>query len=230
MTARPIRYAASVAAMFALACSETGSVTAPDRAGGFAAKPAPTADPTAIRAYPTDDANLAIRSDGRFVSDGASLYADGVCGVKNVIFIGNGGGDNVLQTDNPRYKDRSCPGGIRQMTVVYPDDHTETGPVGSNLGNLQTATSWIAIGDTAKRSLNVALAISGARCNALRYAAVTQDGVPISADSVNVRRIDPRTWEVWADAGDAPAYCTSTGEIYDMPVRFLVIASKDLPG
>ena len=35
--------------------------------------------------------------------------------------------------DNPRYKDRSCPGGIRQLTVVYPDDHTETGPVGSNL-------------------------------------------------------------------------------------------------
>jgi hypothetical protein len=47
---------------------------------------------------------------------------------------------------------------------------------------------------------------------------------------VNVRRVDARTWEVWADAGSAPAYCTSTGEIFDMPVRFRVIASQNLPG
>ena len=52
---------------------------------------------------------------------------------------------------------------------------------------------------------------------------------PIAADSLNVTRIDARTWEVASQPyPNDRAYCTTTGESFHMPIRFRVTASRDV--
>lgn len=229
MSPRTIRCAIAATAMFVIACAESSPVTGPEAPPLLARKPPQTSNPTATRAFPLDDGALAIRSDGQFVSGDESIYADGVCGVKGTIFL-DGSGDNTMQTDNPTYKDRKCAHWPRRITVVYPDGRQETGPLFSNLHALQTNTSSIPIGATVRRPLNINLSLTSSRCDVLRYASIYQNTQVIDADSIEVTRIDARTWEV---ASQPPpndrAWCTTNGESYHMPVRFRVIASQDLP-
>ena len=86
-----------------------------------------------------------------------------------------------------------------------------------------------AVGATVRRGLNFVLDHGSARCDVLRYAAIYQQTIPIAADSLNVTRIDARTWEVSTQpAPNDRAYCTTTGESFSMPIRFRVIADSDL--
>lgn len=185
-------------------------------------------NPNSSLAFPLDAAALAFRSDGAFAAAGQSFYRNGECGATGVIFFGSGSGDNVNTTDGSR-RDRSCAAWPRRITVVYPDGLQQTAPFRLNLLALQTTTRFIPAGTMERRGLNFVLEHASARCDVLRYAAIYQQTIPIAADSLNVTRIDARTWEVASQPyPNDRAYCTTTGESFHMPIRMRVTASRDL--
>lgn len=187
-------------------------------------------NPTISWALPLDDSGLAVRSDRAFPDGGESFYRHGECGVEGTLNFISGSGAGTLQTDGGG-RVRKCSAWPRRLTIIYPDGGTaETAAFFANLNALQTTTASIPMGRTERRSLNLNLSLASSRCDVLRYAAIYQGTQPIDADSVEVTRIDARTWEVASQPyPNDRAYCTTTGESYHLPVRFRVIASRDLP-
>ncbi len=118
----------SVLLMAALAagCAEnptTAEITAPEEAQF--GKTSTDTDPRAIWEYfPSfTDANgpqtSRLTGDGRdslgaATADGSSIFRGDKCGVHAKIFVGNGGGDAVLDPDM-NYKEGSCSGGARYV-------------------------------------------------------------------------------------------------------------------
>ena len=49
------------------------------------------------------------------------------------------------------------------------------------------------------------------------------------SDSLSVTRIDAQTWQVQSHPDSNLAYCENTGELYAMPVSFVIVSSAVLP-
>lgn len=206
------------------ACNE--SPTTPST-GQPAIKPGPV-DPTATWLIPLDDAGLALRSDGNGIySVGTnSVYANGICGVSTRIFATTGGsnsGDATLQTG----KARNC---TRQFVLRYPDAATESVLTFNNLNILQNTGYSIPVGTTVKRRLIVApgaILNNPSRCGRVLFG--PNGTVGPGSDSLNVTRIDAQTWQVQSHPDSNLAFCEDTGELYPMPVKFVIVSSAPLP-
>lgn len=206
------------------ACND--SSTSPST-GQPALKPGPT-DPTATWLIPLADAGLAFRSDGNATySVGTnSVYANGVCGVSTKIFAttaGSNSGDATLQTG----KVKNC---VRQFILRYPDAATETVLSFNNLNILQNTGYAIPVGTTVKRRLIIApgsVVNNPSRCGRVLFG--PNGAVSPGSDSLNVTRIDAQTWQVQSHPDSNLAYCENTGELYAMPVSFVIVSSAVLP-
>ena len=210
----------------ALACATDATAPPVDRPAFAKGGPA---DPTATWLLPLDTSGLAFRSDGQSGSSGYSVYANGACGVVAKIFAttaASNSGDATITLDPP--KGRTGCG--RTITLRYPDGGTESVRTFANLRQLQSTTSRIEIGQTVLRTFAInpgVLANNPSRCGRLVYG--PNGSVAVGSDSVQVTRLDARTWQVETRPGLGTAWCESLDQLYDMPVSFVIVASYDLP-
>lgn len=188
-------------------------------------------DPTDTWKIPLADATLAVRSDHAYSDGTYSVYASGVCNVSGTIFATTGAsnsGDATIQTSNPTKG--KCG---RQFTIVYPDGYTETLASFNNLNLLQNTTYSIPIGTTVMRRLVVnpgVLANNANRCGRLHFGVGPLGDKGVGSDSVAVTRISASTWQVQSQpAPNDRAQCENNGQLYEMPVSFLVVSSYPLP-
>ena len=215
--------------VLAAACSD--GATDPTQIAASASRAArpgagPT-DPAASWLLPLDATGLAVRSDGAFADgSGNSVYADGVCGISGTIFAttaNSNSGDATLQTGNGK----SC---SRSFRLVYPDGASESVQFFNNLKLVQSSTSIIPLNTTVKRHLNISTAATrNSRCGRLFFGAGVAGG-GVGSDSVLVTRTSASTWLVESQAApQTMALCENTNQLFSMPVRFVVRASRDLP-
>jgi hypothetical protein len=201
--------------------SPTAPVDAP-----FFAKGKTDPNPTATWLVPVDDAGLALRSDGQFPDGPYSAYANGVCGVGTTIFV-SGSGDATIQTDKPKGK-----GCGRRFVLAYPDGFTESVLSFNNVRELHKTTETIPIGATVRRTfaINPGVAPNNpSRCDRLLFG-LGRAGLGMGSDSVEVTRVDPRTWHVRSQPPpDNRVLCEKTGEVFEMTVDFRVVANQNLP-
>lgn len=190
-----------------------------------------TTDPTATWMLPLADAGLALASDGQYSDGTYSVYANGVCGVSATIFATtqkSNTGDAVIQT-NSSTRGKSCG---RTFTLRYPDGFSETVPSFNNLRALQNTTTIIPVGATVKRLLilNPGALVTGSRCDRLLFGVGDNPDNGAGSDSVLVTRETARQWHVQSDPQSSElAWCQKTGELFTMPVDFVIVASYDLP-
>jgi hypothetical protein len=190
-------------------------------------------NPTDTWKVPLNASGLAFRSDGRYSDGTYSVYADGVCNV---------GGTMNYVYQNPDYAgDMLLNTGIgggkcsRAFTFVFPDGYTETIGAYNNLRGIESATPTysIPIGQTVKRQLHLegqVLARVSSRCDGLVFGYGVMANVGAGSDSVLVTRVDVSTWRVFSQpAPHNLAYCHANGQLYAMPVDFLVVSSRALP-
>ena len=180
-------------------------------------------DPTATFKFPLADAGLSLKSDGRYSDGTNSVYADGVCGTSAKIFATtalSNSGDATFQTTAPR--GNTCG---RVMTVSYSDGVSETNGIFLNVRQIENTTYSIPIGTTVTRRLGS----QTTRCAFLTWG-VKPDGAGAGSDSVLVTRVDSSTWHVQNQPnGLDHAYCSTTGQLYRMPVDFTIVSSRPLP-
>jgi hypothetical protein len=188
-------------------------------------------DPLDTWKIPLADAGLALRSDHAYSDGTYSSYTSGVCNVSGTIFAttaGSNSGDATIQTSNATKG--KCG---RQFTIVYPDGFTETVISFNNLNNLQNTTYSIPVGATVMRRLVVnpgVLANNPSRCGRLHFGVGPLGDRGIGSDSVAVTRISANTWQVQSQpAPNDKAQCENNGQLYEMPVSFVVVSSYPLP-
>jgi hypothetical protein len=188
-------------------------------------------DPTDTWKIPLADANLALRSDHGYSDGTYSSYASGVCNVSGTIFAttaASNSGDATIQTSNATKG--KCG---RQFTLVYPDGFSETVISFNNLNDLENTTYSIPVGTTVNRRLVVnpgVLANNPSRCGKLFFGVGPLGDKGIGSDSVSVTRIDASTWQVQSQpAPHNQALCETNGQLYAMPVSFVVVSSYPLP-
>ncbi len=204
------------------ACDRETPLASYDEAPQFG-KPTGPSDPTSEWIVPNVSDGFAFSNEGVSAS-----YKERVCGVHSKIFAttaASNSGDAILHTNNTSYRDRKCPNYPRQIVLTYPDGATETSGVFANLGNIQNTTTSIPVGTSALKGLNIA---AGARCGTLRFREVGRNGEYFGGNEVNVTRVDARTWDV-ESVEPHGAYCDNTGAVLRMPVKFRIVASRDLP-
>lgn len=220
--------AAIVLSVAACSADETGLSRVLPTQASLAKPPAGPSDPTASFWFPTDDPTLAIRSDNHFLNGAFSVYASGVCGVNSKIFAtaaASNSGDAIMHTNNPANKDRKCAQYPRTITVEYGPGDVESSPTFINVREIANTTYQIPVGSTVRRALRV----NEARCDGLVFLG-NVDGVATGADSVNVTRASATTWVVESQPyPDNRAYCRGSGQLYNIAVRFTVVASASLP-
>ena len=193
------------------ACSE--QPTSPDGAMGAAAKPGPS-NPTATWSIPTGDASLGFASDGQYLSGGSSVYANGICGVSATIFSTSGSltGDATIQTDKGA---RNCQ---RRFTLKNPDGSSQTVPSFANLNQLENGSVTIPVGSSALRRLiiNPGTAPCG------RIILGDNGTAGAGSDMVEVTRLSASSWDVHSRSGADVGLCENTGELYAMPVHYVI--------
>lgn len=212
------------------ACSASERVAPLDGEAMLAKTPPGATDPTATFLFPIGDPALDVASDGQ-VSDGTnSAYANGVCGVSAKIFAteaASNSGDATLQMNNPKSKDRSCIAYPRKVTVKYADGVQTTGAVFMNVRHIQNTTYRMPVGVAELHGLAMTYET---RCGGLRWMSQGADGTALGADEVFVMRLDASTWLVESQpAPNNKAYCSRTGELFNLDVRFTVKSSEALP-
>lgn len=197
--------------------------------GGGGGTPSPT-DPAATWLIP-DDGSMSLRSDGLYSSGGISTYASGTCGVTAKIFATteySNSGDATISMNAAKGKN----GCGRRVTLVYPDNVSETVRSFNNLRVLQNTTTIIPVGATAKRTLGIAPAgfsNNPSRCDRLLFGQGGQ-GNGVGSDSVLVTRLDARTWRIQSDPSSTKlAWCEKLNTLFEMTVDFTIVASRDLP-
>lgn len=188
-------------------------------------------DPTDTWKIPLADASLALRSDHAYSDGTYSSYTSGVCNVSGTIFAttaASNSGDATIQTSNATKG--KCG---RQFTLAYPDGYTETLISFNNLNNLENTTYSIPVGTTVMRRLVInpgVLANNPSRCGRLHFGVGPLGEKGIGSDSVAVTRIDASTWQVQSQpAPNDKAQCENNGQLYEMPVSFVVVSSYPLP-
>jgi len=186
-------------------------------------------DPTATWKIPLDASGLSLRSDGLYGDGSYSVYANGVCTVAAKIFAttaASNSGDATIQTTAP--KGNKCG---RTFTLRYPDASTETLASFDNLNVLENTGYSIPAGTSVARRLILnptETSTTPSRCGRVLFG--PNGSVSLGTDSVQVTRVDASTWEIASQpAPNDRALCENTGEIYEMPVRFVVVSSYPLP-
>lgn len=199
--------------------------------------PAPT-DPTATFWFPLADAALGLQSDhiATYVQGDSSAYADGVCGVHALIFAtasASNSGDATMQTDNPKFGDRHCRDYPRKLGIVLRDDGGNivtqlSSTVFMNTHDIENTTDVIPIGSSTLRGLTLS---EDPHCNGLRWTLVMPDQItPSGADQVTVTRTSANSWVVATQPyPNDKAFCLGDGQLYHVPVRFTIVASRALP-
>ena len=222
-----------VVLVFLAAAGCTEQSTSPDsrRIAMSAAKsPGPT-DPTASWLIPLNDAGLSLRSDHTNGDGAYSVYANGVCGVSTTIFAttersNNPSGDATITVGE---KGRCS----RRFTVAYPDGVTESVGSFNNLNTIETPTYAIPIGQTVKRGLvfNPGQVNSNpSRCGTLFFGPELRTGPSVGGDSLLVTRMNDSTWQVESQpAPNDHAYCKANGQLYELRVSCILVASRKLP-
>ncbi|CAN5912855.1 hypothetical protein BH11GEM1_BH11GEM1_02290 [soil metagenome] len=220
--------------LFALAmtlggCAGESTTTAPSRLSATApsyGRTVTVSDPTATFKFPLADAGLSLKSDGLYSDGTSSVYANGVCGTSAKIFAtpaASNSGDATLQTTGP--KGRNCG---RVVTLHYSDGVSETIPVFMNVNKIENTTYSIAVGSTVTRRLGIN-PVQATRCDFLTFG-TRSDGAGAGSDSVLVTRLDASSWHVQSQPNGADlAYCSTTGQLYHMPVDFTIVSSRALP-
>jgi hypothetical protein len=221
--------------VFAIACSER-SPTEPRsvlETEALMAKGGPSQDVTARWGFPLADAGLSVRSDGQFSDGSYSWYSHGVCTVSSAIFVG-GSGDNTINFSYPKTAPKTVCG--RTFTMVFPDGFTETLAYAGGVQILQSSSFQIPVGTQAKRHMRFGADQRGrgnpvaARCGLGLVFGEGGGNPALGSDSVVVSRLDARTWRVQSQAApDNQAFCIDNGQLYDMTLDFLIVASRDLP-
>jgi hypothetical protein len=123
----------------------------------------------------------------------------------------------------------------RAFTFVFPDGYTEAIGGYNNLRGIESATPTfsIPIGQTVKRQVHLGgqvLASASSRCGALIFGYGVLGNVGTGSDSVLVTRVDASTWHVVSQAPPHNlAFCKKNGQLYAMPVDFIVVSSRALP-
>lgn len=219
----PVRFLLLPALALLVACDPTA--TTPTESVNAAAKPGSPSDPTATWKIPLADAGLGFAGDGQYGDGTHSVYGNGTCGVSTRIFAttsGSNTGDATIQTG----RSKNCQ---RRFTLRFPDAYTEVVPSFNNLLRLQNTSVSIPIGASESRRLIVspgALSNNPSRCGRLIFGA--NGAVGAGSDSVQVTRLDAQTWQV-ASQGSQLAWCEANGNLYQMPVSFVVLSSAALP-
>lgn len=231
---------AGAIAVLAAGCSansDSAGFPAAPQAASLAKSPAPT-DPTATFWFPLADASLGLQSDhlAPYIHGDSSAYADAVCGVDAKIFAtaaASNSGDATIQTDNPKYADRRCADYPRKLHIVLRDDAGNvatqlSSTVFMNVHDVENTTDIIAIGDSVFHGFTLG---EDPHCNGLRWTLVMPDQVtPSGANQVIVKRTSLNTWVVSTQAyPNDKAYCLGDGQLYHVPVRFTIVASRALP-
>jgi hypothetical protein len=187
-------------------------------------------DPTATWKIPLADAGLALRSDHAYSDGTYSLYADGVCNVSGKIFAttaASNSGDATLQTSTPTKG--KCG---RLISLFYPDGYQETVATFNNLNELENTGYSIPVGATVTRRLVInpgVLANNPSRCGRLHFGVGTLGLKGVGSDSLLVTRLDASTWQVQSQAApNDRALCENNGQIYEMPVSFMIVSSYPL--
>lgn len=227
------RLSRSFVAAFAIAMAACAKDAADDALAPQFAKPAAPADPAASWLLPLDATGLAFSSDGAFAASGYSVYENGKCGVSARIFAtaaASNSGDATMQTDNAANRDRKCSAYPRRVTFSYPDGTSETTTLFGNLHELQNTSYSIPIGATVTRELNLSSSTSASRCGVIKFRGIDREGNVLGADEVLVTRVDASTWDVTTQPAPYDrGYCTNTGELLAMPLRFRVVSATPLP-
>jgi hypothetical protein len=191
------------------------------------------------------DAVSSYIESGSSAFAGMSRYADGECGVSAKLFAGPGGsGDLVMGSDmTVNRKCRDYPRGVRVTYALINGDGSLTlqaSTVVSTFFNLaqieQTDPDghvlyYIPIGTTASRGMNIQ--DDNGRCITLRHRTVLRDGTFVGGDEMQVTRTAPDTWiaQTQPDETDAvtgstihhdKAWCEATGQIYHLPMMFII--------
>lgn len=173
----------------------------------------------ALARAPTQEAraaNYSFTSTSSNVSgDGLGMFSDSVCGVIARVFQqGTEYLDGNMQLDNPRAPDRKCPslGGPsvfpRKLTITYPDNAL----VQSNSGGLNVRLmGTVLAGTPEERSMNIAIAGSGARCTQLSF------GTSRGGSAVLVTRTGAGSWNVSSQAGGGAACTRQDGGVDVIP-------------
>ena len=186
-------------------------------------------DPTATFSFPLADSGLGVRSDHKYVSGDASVYAAGVCGVTGRVFattVASNSGDALIHTYQPSSVDRKCADYPRKMTIDLGNGMVESTSAGMNLNQMQNTLYRIPVDSTVKRGLN----LGQSWCNGMAWKAVLPNGTATGADSVLVTRTSLSRWQVRTQPAPLDkAYCTADGRTYHVPVSFTVTTSRPLP-
>jgi hypothetical protein len=188
-------------------------------------------DPTATWKIPLADAGLALRSDQAYGDGIYSVYANGICNVTGTIFAtiaASNSGDATLQTSTAT-KGRCS----RSVSLFYPDGFSENLGTFNNLNALANTTYSIPVGATVARRLVInpgAVMVHATRCGKLFFGVGPLGQQGIGSDSVIVTRLDVRTWQVHSKAApNDRALCENNGQMYEMPLSFVIVASYPLP-
>jgi hypothetical protein len=128
-----------------------------------------------------------------------------------------------MQTDNPAFSDRKCANYPRRITLAYSDGVSETITVFMNLHDLENTSYAIPIGSSVTRAFVIAPIVT-TRCAKLQW------GGSGNGDSVVVTRLASDRWQVQTQpAPNDRANCTTTGQLYHMPIQFTISSSRALP-
>ena len=188
-------------------------------------------DPTSIWYLPVNDAGLAFKSDYQFSDGTYSVYQNGVCYVSTSIYASDSlaSGDATASTQSTS----RC---ARTFTLAYPDGYVETYGGWLNLREIENLSFLMPIGTTVERQLHIALSTkntlnnNGTRCGGLIFGYGVLNDIAQGSDSVLVTRVDASTWHVFSQAPPHDlAYCRNNGQLYAMPVDFVVRSSRPLP-
>lgn len=228
---RPVSFILPLVILAAASCAD--QVTNPSSVASSTVRQSRNTgvDPTDTWKIPLADANLSLRSDHAYSDGTYSSYTSGVCNVSGTIFAttaASNSGDATIQTSNATHG--KCG---RQFTLAYPDGVTETLISFNNLNDLENTTYSIPVGTTANRRLVInpgVLANNPSRCGRLFFGVGPLGEKGIGSDSVAVTRIDAGTWQVQSQpAPHNQALCETNGQLYAMPVSFVVVSSYPLP-
>lgn len=226
--------------LLALACAESApSPFSPSTAELAKGTSTTDTDPRAVWEFfgtYLDEAGLAqstrIRGDGRDAGGAGpvdpSQYRGDVCGVHAKIFVGNGGGDAVIDPDK-QYKPGSCPGGKRLLTF---DLGSGSDPIHAGAFTNARGVWHLAEGESVERTMQFQYSTIP-NCELLRFSGETTDsGVALS--KVLVTRLPnavdgARQWSV-ESISPHTAGCANwskgayrlNGPSYTMPFRAVV--------
>ena len=192
-----------------------------------------------------------VRGDGLTAytdASGDTRYKHQECVYSATMFIG-GSGDAVMQNSRPSYNPKNCGGAYPRKVAftLYTADAvtgalTQSGASAANPAYLIV----LAVHNTGHVmpvggawELHDAGSNDGGRCGRLAFRPYLEDGTPVGADRLMVRRLAADTWEVQSQPNTVDglgnvvrhdkAWCSSDNTLYNAPVHYVIKSATSLP-